>query len=584
MIEVDESVVRVALAEQGAYVLDAMERDAHGDLELTGGQIDVGDHLRARVLDLEARIELEEAVGVRVRVVEVLDGAGRHVADHLGESDGVALHALEYVLVGDGGGRLLDDLLVAALDGAVAAEERYGVAVVVRQYLHFDVARVRRILHDEYGRAGHLGLHLPIGVDELLLGVDLADAFAAAALARLHHERVADVARSPHALLGVVHARLLVHELVDGAEATGQAVGVRPGDGEARAGPGQRGHARRLRHYARGDLVAERPHGLLGRSDERDAVAVEQLRQLGILGGVAPAGPHGLHRYALGNVEYEVAVGVVVVVRAAGHGHAVVGDANVLGVGLEVLGRVHDDELDGALVAEDLVGPAAYAAHALDGGDAVVGDEHGLDHPVAVVAVHEVVGRGEHGRGEVAAPLLAELAREATRGHDLVERRVAHALDQVVRVGRVVGRRAVRRRRRRRRRRVRMIMVMQLLAEIDRLASHVAVGRGQSGREGVRRRHHTRHLLGHVRGRLGAAHLAHGGGRGRARVHGERIAARGRHRLLAPHRRRARRVEERGGRRVVVGGRAAQRELDRGRLDNASRCRCCYCCCCCFSC
>ena len=39
------------------------------------------------------------------------------------------------------GGGLLDDLLVAALDGAVALEEMDNVAVLVREHLELDVAR-----------------------------------------------------------------------------------------------------------------------------------------------------------------------------------------------------------------------------------------------------------------------------------------------------------------------------------------------------------------------------------------------------------------------------------------------------------
>lgn len=45
-------------------------------------------------------------------------------------------------------------------------------------------------------------------------------------------------------------------------------------------------------------------------------------------------------------------------------------------IGFEVLRGHHDHKADGPLVAEHLVGPPADGAHALHGGNSVVGDEH----------------------------------------------------------------------------------------------------------------------------------------------------------------------------------------------------------------
>ena len=70
------------------------------------------------------------------------------------------LHVLEDVAGGDGGGRLLDDLLVAALHRAVPPEQGDGVPVLVGQDLHLQVPRVLRQLHHEDGRARDLRLDL----------------------------------------------------------------------------------------------------------------------------------------------------------------------------------------------------------------------------------------------------------------------------------------------------------------------------------------------------------------------------------------------------------------------------------------
>jgi hypothetical protein len=47
------------------------------------------------------------------------------------------------------------------------------------------------------------------------------------------------------------------------------------------------------------DLVAQEPHGLLRRAHEHDAVLGEQLRQLRVLGGVAPTGPDSCNTWSL---------------------------------------------------------------------------------------------------------------------------------------------------------------------------------------------------------------------------------------------------------------------------------------------
>lgn len=144
-----------------------------------------------------------------------------------------------------------------------------------------------------------------------------------------------------------------------------------------------------------------------------------------------PAGPDGVDIRALGDINNQLDVGVVVVVGAAGDLDVVVGHADVVGVGLQVLGRGYDGEVDGALVAERLVRPLADGADLLDGGDAVVGNQdlrseehfalatslfpsvfpppghttHIGNHGVAVVLGDKVL---DLGRGRVLEPVAAD--------------------------------------------------------------------------------------------------------------------------------------------------------------------------------
>src|SRR5581483_10869788 len=91
------------------------------------------------MLHLDPRVELEEE---EVAPVEYeLRGPGALVADRARERDGGVAHPLAQRGVERGGGRLLQDLLVAALDRAVALAERYDRPVRVSEDLDLDVAR-----------------------------------------------------------------------------------------------------------------------------------------------------------------------------------------------------------------------------------------------------------------------------------------------------------------------------------------------------------------------------------------------------------------------------------------------------------
>ena len=59
----------------------------------------------------------------------------------------------------------------------------------------------------------------------------------------------------------------------------------------------------------------------------------------------------------LGDIDDNVDVRVVVVVRASGNLDVLVRHPDVVGVDLEILRRGHDDEFDGALRTERLVSP-----------------------------------------------------------------------------------------------------------------------------------------------------------------------------------------------------------------------------------
>src|SRR5439155_11051507 len=119
------------------------------------------------------------------------------------EGDGRLAHARPQRLRYDGRGGLLDDLLVAALQRALALAEVHDVAVAVAEDLHFDVARALDPLLDDDAvvteRGPRFALRSRGGLLQLRGGADDAHARAAATGDRLDDNRIASVlARRNH--------------------------------------------------------------------------------------------------------------------------------------------------------------------------------------------------------------------------------------------------------------------------------------------------------------------------------------------------------------------------------------------------
>jgi hypothetical protein len=222
--------------------------------------VDAGDLLGHRVLDLDARIDLDEVEAVRIQVVEELDGPGAAIAAGPAQAHRVVGQLGPAGFVEVGRRRALDDLLIAPLDRAVPFEEVDQVAVAVADDLDLDVARpADQLLQEDLVVAeGGLGL-AAAGLDLLVQiagALDHPHAPAAAAPARLEHQRIAD-------LLGDARGRVRI-------AGQGRACGDHGNAGPGRQRPGL-------------DLAAQLPHDLGRRADESDAVGGAGLGQLRLL-------------------------------------------------------------------------------------------------------------------------------------------------------------------------------------------------------------------------------------------------------------------------------------------------------------
>src|SRR5260370_599180 len=109
------------------------------DADLLQNEIDVGDHLGHRMLDLNAGVHLDEIEAAVL--VQEFDRADPEIVQlphgpRDGLPDQIALFSIKR-----GGGAFLQDFLVAPLQGAVALAEMNGAAVAVAEHLDFNMAR-----------------------------------------------------------------------------------------------------------------------------------------------------------------------------------------------------------------------------------------------------------------------------------------------------------------------------------------------------------------------------------------------------------------------------------------------------------
>ena len=142
---------------------------AGGNAQLPFDQIEAGDRLCHRVLDLETGIHFDEPEGVRPQssraVGDKFDGAGAAIIHRLGRLDCCCADPRAQVRGHARRRRFLDHLLMPALQRAVALAEMNGIAMPVGKHLDFDMARRGHIFFDQDpARAecglGFRGLHL----------------------------------------------------------------------------------------------------------------------------------------------------------------------------------------------------------------------------------------------------------------------------------------------------------------------------------------------------------------------------------------------------------------------------------------
>ena len=119
------------------------QRAALRDLKLKPHEVDPGDAFGHRMLDLDARVHLQK-IEASVVVEKKFDSSGADIADRARRLHRGRAHPRPQLGRDGGRRRFLDQLLMAALDRAVALAEMDDRAMLVAEDLDLDVARAEK--------------------------------------------------------------------------------------------------------------------------------------------------------------------------------------------------------------------------------------------------------------------------------------------------------------------------------------------------------------------------------------------------------------------------------------------------------
>ena len=234
---------------------------AFRDADLRLHDVDARHLLGDGVLDLHARVDLDEVELAGIGIHQELDRAGVGVVDRTGQLQRRLAQPRTLFIGQIRRGRAFHHLLVASLHRAVALEQMHHVAVQVAQHLDLDVMRTAHQLFQVHlviaeGRLRLASRHRQLYA-QVFLCLDGTHAATAAAPAGLQHQRVANGSRQLQAFLDIVRQRI---------------------------GGWHHRHAGCHGSFTRRHLVAQPGHHLGRGPDEGDTCGGAGARQLGILG------------------------------------------------------------------------------------------------------------------------------------------------------------------------------------------------------------------------------------------------------------------------------------------------------------
>ena len=285
---------------------------AAGNTELLTNQVQAGNLLGDRVLHLQSSVDLKEGDGA-VGADQELTGAGTLVAGLTQNRAGRLVQALVLLIAQVGGGCLLNELLVAALQGAVTGGNHHNVAVRIRQTLGLNVTgRIQEALDEALAATERRGRLTNSGLVHLNNALAVAGNLNAAATATessLHCDGQAVLISERDNLIGGLNGIL---------------------------GAGHQGSTYLLRDVACRHLIAQLGNGLRGGANPGQARVDALLRELRVLREETVAGVHGVSTGADSNLNELVHHQVGLCRGGTAESVGFIGELYVLGVAVGV--------------------------------------------------------------------------------------------------------------------------------------------------------------------------------------------------------------------------------------------------------
>ncbi len=324
-----------------AFRQDLAVRDA----DLPFDQIEPGNIFRHRMLDLKSRIHFHE-IEVAGRVEQEFHGSRAAIIDGAGGGGCRIIHALPQGIGQAGSGCLLYDLLVPALDRAIALEKRDTIAVAIGKDLHFHMPWPFEIFLDQHAVIAEGGKRLALCAGKLC-------------------RKVAFLPHDAHALAAATGRGFEQNGITDGLRLAAQPFFclilpvIAGNDGNA----GLRHQRFRFAFPAHGADCCGR------RADENEPGSGAGFGEAGIFGEETVTGMNGLRagRFCGGADFFAVEIGGTR--RRGADGNCLVGQCHMHGVTVGV--RINGDSAD------------AHAAGSADdaaGDFAPVGDQYFREH------------------------------------------------------------------------------------------------------------------------------------------------------------------------------------------------------------
>ncbi len=249
----------------------AFQTPAARDMNLQLDKIEPSGALRHRVFHLQTRIHLHEREHAALRLVQEFYGAGVTIVRRLAQPDGCFAQCLILLRSERRRRRFLDDLLVTALDGAIAHAGGPGCSVLVGDDLDLYVARAEhQLLHENSWIAEGLerfSTGALKGFREVARRMHSPNPVTAASSRGFDQQRIAQPLRMAPGVLECFH---------------------RP------AAPRRHNDSGLLGQTFRGDLVAQPPDDITIRTDEHDSQVAAQIREFGVLGHETPSHPDSI--------------------------------------------------------------------------------------------------------------------------------------------------------------------------------------------------------------------------------------------------------------------------------------------------